>query len=224
MSGWDAAAYGVPASYVEAVRRAGGRPYILAPGEPAEVASLLEGLDGLLLIGGSDVDPARFGQERHPEVYGVDQVRDEFEIALLAASDARLLPTLCVCRGMQIMNVAFGGTLFQHLPDVEGMDDHGDPQSGGPRLHEVTIDAQTHLGEAVAPGGVRSSCHHHQGVERVGDGLRVAARASDGLVEAIERDAGWMVGVQWHPEVTANEDPAQQSVFDAFVARAAGRG
>ncbi|MFM7718641.1 MAG: gamma-glutamyl-gamma-aminobutyrate hydrolase family protein [Actinomycetota bacterium] len=221
VKGWTVGGYGLPANYVDGLRRAGGRPLLILPGDDVPLAEVLDGLDGLLLIGGGDVDPARYGQEAHTANYGLDAVRDDFELALLVEADARALPTLCICRGMQVLNVAFGGTLFQHLPDEGRFLEHGQPTTGEQRLHPVTVEAGTLLAEATGARELRSSCHHHQGVDRVGEGLRVSARAADGLVEGIERDGtGWMLGVEWHPEDTAGEDGAQQGLFDALVARA----
>lgn len=222
VSGWPMEGYGVPATYVDGLRRAGGRVTLLLPEADAPVGDLLDAVDGLLLVGGGDVEPSRSGGA-HARVYGVDLVRDAFEFALLAEADRRRMPTLCICRGMQVMNVAFGGTLFGHLPDEGRFGDHGQPTSGEQHLHPIAVEAGTALAEVVAADVVASSCHHHQGVDRVGDGLRVSARAADGLVEGIEREgAGWMVGVEWHPEDTAGSDAAQQGLFDALIARARG--
>ena len=220
VSGWTMAGYGVPASYVDSVRRAGGRATLLLPDADASVADLLEGLDGLLLIGGGDIEPSRSGGASE-RVYGIDPVRDDFEFALLGEADRRRMPTLCICRGMQVMNVAFGGTLFGHLPDEGRFGDHGQPTSGEQHLHPISVEAGSEIADATSVAVVASSCHHHQGVDRVGDGLRASARAADGLVEGIERvGAGWMVGVEWHPEDTADVDAAQQGLFDALVERA----
>jgi GrpB-like predicted nucleotidyltransferase (UPF0157 family) len=194
------------------MRRAGTRTAILAPGELGAPQDLLEAFDGLLLVGGGDVDPAAYGAEPDLEHnYGVEPDRDRFEIELLLAADRVALPTLCICRGMQVMNVAFGGTLIQHLPDVPDLLEHGVPTAGTSTIHEV----------APEPG-----------IDRVGGELAVTGRSPDGLVEAVERivpdqqdeSASWMVGVQWHPEETAPEDPVQQSLFDALALLARLRG
>jgi putative glutamine amidotransferase len=231
---WPDGGYGVPAPYVDALRRAGARTAILSPGEEGDPEELLEPFDGLLLVGGGDVDPARYGAEPDTEHnYGVEADRDTFETELLRAADRLHLPTLCICRGMQIMNVAFGGTLHQHLPDMPGMLQHGVPLEGTETLHEVTPEPGTLLSAATKSGALACSSHHHQGVDRVGDGLLVSGRSPDGLVEAIEltgadgndpEQTTWMLGVQWHPEETAAADPDQQVLFDAFVNLARWRG
>lgn len=223
VSGWPMGGFGVPENYIEAIWRAGGAPTLLLPGDDTPAADLLAPLRALVLVGGGDIDPSRYGQEPNANNYGADPIRDAFEIDLLVEADRRGTPTLAVCRGMQVMNVAFGGSLFQHLPDEGRFGEHGRPTSGEPSVHDVTLVAGTRVATAAGAPTLRSSCHHHQGVDRVGDGLTVAARAADGLVEAIEREGdGWMVGVEWHPEDTANADPAQQRIFDALVERARG--
>jgi len=219
---WDSAAVALPMQYVAAIRRAGGRTVLIAGGDGASPEEILEPFDALLLAGGGDVDPARYGQEPHETVYGVDRARDELESGLVHAAVEREIPALCVCRGMQVANVALGGTLVQHIPDVAGLGDHGRPPEG-PILHEVTVDEGTLLRRIVGDETIRAASHHHQAIDRLGEGLRVSGRSDDGLVEAFETPGGWLVGVQWHPEETAGEDPAQQALFDAFVAAASVR-
>ncbi len=224
---WPDGGYGVPGPYIEALRRSGARTAIVAPGEPPGAGQTLEPFDGLLLVGGGDVDPARYGAE--PDIehnYGVEPDRDAFEIELLHEAERLRMPVLCICRGMQIMNVAYGGTLHQHLPAVARLLEHGVPLDGTETLHAVTPDPVSYLAATTKSGDLTCSSHHHQGIDRVGDRLRVSGRSPDGLVEAIELDIGptddptlepWIVGVQWHPEETAATDPAQQSLFDALV-------
>jgi putative glutamine amidotransferase len=231
---WPEGGYGVPAPYVEALRRAGARTAIVSPGEPGTPDETLEPYDGLLLVGGGDVDPARYGAAPDTEHnYGVEADRDAFEIDLLLAAERLRVPVLCICRGMQVMNVAYGGTLHQHLPAMPGVLEHGVPLEGTETRHAVTPEPTSYVAAVTKSGDLICSSHHHQGVDRVGDRLRVAGRSPDGLVEAIELDVGptddptiepWVVGVQWHPEETANEDPAQQSLFDALVLLARLRG
>lgn len=226
---WPEGGYGVPAPYLDALRRAGARTAILSPGEVGDRDELLVPFDGLLLVGGGDVDPTRYGAERGAHDYGIDAARDAFEIALLHAADRAAIPTLCICRGVQVMNVAYGGTLHQHLPDMDGLLEHGVPLEDTTSLHDVVPDHETRLAAATASSSLRCSSHHHQGIAAVGDGLRVAGRSSDGLVEAIERNAAsdtdgrWILGVQWHPEETAATDPSQQALFDTLVRLAGDR-
>jgi putative glutamine amidotransferase len=226
---WPHGGYGVPAPYVDRVRSAGGRTGILAPGEPGAAEELLGPFDGLMLVGGGDVEPRRYGAEPGDTLYGLEPDRDAFEIDLVRAAAGTGLPVLCICRGMQVLNVAFGGTLHQHLPAVPGLVPHGLPVEETEALHDVAVEEGTQLHRAVGASSLACSSHHHQGVDRVGDGLRIAGRSADGLVEAIEVPAGvgddtWTLGVQWHPEDTAERDPRQQGLFAELVRRAgAGR-
>jgi putative glutamine amidotransferase len=219
---WGSAAVALPMQYVAAIRRAGGRTVLLAGADGATPEDVLEPFDALLLAGGGDVDPARYGQEPHETIYGVDRDRDELEVGLVRAALLRGVPTLCVCRGMQVANVALGGTLVQHLPDVAGLADHGRPPEG-PILHDVALDEGTLLRRIVGDDVVSAASHHHQAIDRLGEGLVVSGRSDDGLAESFETPEGWLIGVQWHPEETAGEDPAQQALFDAFVEAAAAR-
>jgi putative glutamine amidotransferase len=229
---WPHGGYGVPGPYIECMRRAGARTAIVSPGEHGTPEELLEPFDGLLLVGGGDIDPARYGGKADDtHLYGVEPDRDELEIRLLLAADRMRLPTLCICRGMQAMNVAFGGTLHPHLPDVPGMLQHGVPVLDTQSLHDVEVEHASRLFATTKVSTLAASSHHHQGVDRVGDGLLVSGRTSDGLVEAIERDHDldadldrWMIGVQWHPEDAANGDPAQQALFDGIALLARVRG
>jgi gamma-glutamyl-gamma-aminobutyrate hydrolase PuuD len=210
---WRSPAALIPMAYVRAIEHAGGRPLLVPPSEDG-VEETLGALDGILFSGGSDLDPQTYGQEPHPATDGIVPERDRAELALLAAALERDMPVLAVCRGSQVMNVARGGDLLQHLPDVVGDEkhkhtpgvfaDHDVDLEGGTRL-------QTLLGER-AP--VKS--HHHQGFGRIGDGLHVAARAEDGIVEAIEDPTRrFALGVLWHPE--EGEDFA---LFQALVEEA----
>lgn len=217
--GWGSrTAFAAPAAYVEALRRAGGRPVLLTHPEPDPEATI-EGVDGLLVIGGGDVEPTRYGRPPHPSVAGVDGDRDAAEIGLLRAAAARGLPTLAICRGAQIMNVAFGGALIQHLPETTPLP-HDDRDDDAPSFHDVRTDDASSLRSACGEPVLHCASRHHQGIETLGDGLRATAWTDDGLTEGIERTGGWMVGVQWHPEETAATDPAQQGLFDALVAEA----
>ncbi len=209
----------LPRAYLDAVIRAGGQPVIV--NEAADPKGLLARVDALVLTGGPDVDPARYGQAAHPSVYGVDTVADDFECALADAAVVRSLPVLAICRGIQVLNVARGGALHQHIPDDPGVPAHGEPGvAGGARLHDVALESESLVAEVMDTTRVRASCHHHQAISTLGDGLRVVGRAADGIVEALELDGGFVLAVQWHPEDTAADDPAQQRLFDALVRRA----
>jgi putative glutamine amidotransferase len=221
VSFWKVGGYGVPENYIEAVRRAGGRPAMLLPGDQTPIEEVLEAFDALLLVGGGDIEPSRYGQEQHPEIYGLEPDRDVFEIALLRNADRKRIPTLAICRGMQVMNVAFGGTLIQHLPDHPEYLEHGTPSGRDLARHDVKLAPGSRIAEAAGAEVLSCSTHHHQGVDGVGDGLSATGWSEDGLIEALEREGGWMIGVQWHPEDNAEDDPAQQAVFDALMARAA---
>jgi putative glutamine amidotransferase len=182
----------------------------------------------LLLVGGGDVDPARYGARPADTLYGVEPDRDAFEIELVRAAARVGLPALCICRGMQVLNVAFGGTLHQHLPGMLGLLPHGVPTDGSGAIHDVDVAEDTLLLEAGGRATLACSSSHHQGIDRVGEELVVSGRSADGLVEAVELSSGpgsaWILGVQWHPEDTAEADPAQQGLFAALVRRAAVHG
>jgi gamma-glutamyl-gamma-aminobutyrate hydrolase PuuD len=212
---WEVAAALIPLTYVDAIERAGGRPVILPPSEDG-VEETLDALDGLLLSGGEDLDPAHYGAEAHPETRGVRPDRDRAELALLEGALARDMPVLAVCRGSQVLNVARGGDLVQHLPEVVGDEKHKHTP-GVFADHEVELEPGTRIGELL---GVRApvKSHHHQGYGRIGEGLRQAARAEDGTVEALEDPTKrFAVGVLWHPE--EGEDFA---LFRALVEEARG--
>jgi putative glutamine amidotransferase len=198
---------------------AGGSEAVLAPAplDRNEAAGMLEPFAGLLLLGGGDVDPAVYGQRRHPSCYGVDPVADRFELSLAGAAVALGLPVLAICRGMQVLNVALGGTLEQDISQPG----HGDPL-GQPRLHPVRLKPHSRTAGAMSSETIRGSSSHHQGVRDLGDGLSASGWTEDGLVEAVELDEGWVVGVQWHPERTAETDPGQRGLLGELVSRAGG--
>jgi len=220
---WLEAAIASPAPYAEAVARAGGLGVVLAPEELDRSAAhaVLARFDGLLLTGGIDVDPARYGRSPAPETYGCDPVTDTFEMALLEAALAAAVPTLAICRGLQLLNVNRGGTLHQHITGRPGLVPHGVPNGGGGSLVEVAVEPDSRLAGVLGASAV-GFCHHHQAVDGLGRALRVVARAPDGVIEAVEPldGDGWALAVQWHPEDAAGGDPSQQRLFDSFVAEA----
>jgi putative glutamine amidotransferase len=195
---WDAPAALIPLAYVRAVEAAGGRPLLVPPSADG-VEETLDALDGLIFSGGADLDPASYGAEAHPETNGVRPDRDGAELALLEGALARDMPVLAVCRGSQVLNVARGGDLVQHLPEVVGHEGHKHTP-GVFADHDVDVLPGTRLHEVVGEHAPVKS-HHHQGYGRLGEGLREAARASDGTVEAIEDPSRrFALGVLWHPE------------------------
>lgn len=210
---WDVPAALIPLSYVQAIERAGGRALVVPPTEDG-VEETLDALDGLLLSGGSDLDPSLYGADAHPETRQVRPERDRAELALLRGALARDLPVLAVCRGSQVLNVARGGNLVQHLPDTVGHEAHRE-MPGVFSNHAVEVDPNSRLGGIVG-GSVDVKSHHHQGYGELGEGLRVVARAADGTIEAVEDpERQFALGVLWHPE--EGEDAA---LFEALVAEA----
>ncbi len=219
--GWSGGGYALPERYVAALGRAGARAVLLPPPGATPPEEALAPFDGLLLAGGGDIEPSFYGAGHHPKVYGTDAERDEAELALVGAAMDMGLPTLAICRGLQVLNVALGGTLHQHLPDLGGTHLHGHPVTGESVVHHVKLAAGTRLADACGREALRCMSHHHQGIDRLGQGLTPVAWSEDGLVEGFEADDGaWVVGVQWHPEITAAEDRSQQALFDGFVAHA----
>jgi putative glutamine amidotransferase len=223
VKGWNGGAAAVPERYLAPLRQAGAVPAILPQWPGIRPAEVIERFDGLLLLGGGDVDPARYGAKRHRRAYGVDPQRDELEIGLVLAADRAGFPTLAVCRGIQVVNVAFGGTLHQHLPAMGGAVEHAPaPRTEMFVKHKVEVAEESRLAAATGRSVLSCSSHHHQGIDRVADGLVPAAWSEDGLVEAVERPSGWLVAVQWHPEDSAADEPAQQALFDSLARLAAG--
>ncbi len=223
--GWTAGVYALPDRYVAALRRAGARSVLLPPTSAAPPEEALAPFSGLLLAGGGDLEPARYGAGAHPDVYGTQTERDEAELALVRAAMGMRLPTMAICRGLQVLNVAAGGTLHQHLPEMDGMHIHGHPVTGESVFHDVKVAPRTRLSDACGCETLLCTSHHHQGIDRLGEGLVATAWSGDGLVEGIEADTdeAWVLGVQWHPETTAADDPCQQALFDGFVVQARAR-
>jgi len=220
---WDNLAVLVARAYCDAVQRAGGLALVLPP-DPALVQDpdeVLDLLDGLILAGGADIDPATYGARRHRRTGHSVPERDRFEIALARCALERDLPLLGICRGMQLLNVARGGTLIQHLPDTQGHEDHRrSPGSFDDADHDVRLAAGSLAARAAGETVHRTKSHHHQGVDRLGEGLRVTGWAVlDDLPEAIEDPTrSWALGVQWHPEVDE-----ESGIIPALVAAATAR-
>lgn len=209
---WSEAADLLPASYAAGVRTAGGVALMLPTGPPETADYALDAVHGLLIAGGPDVDPMRYGAPRDAATGEPRPNRDEWELALARAAIARDLPLLAVCRGMQVLNVALGGELRQHLPDELGSDLHC-PTVGVHGRHRVALATGSTL-HAVLGDDTEVATYHHQGVARLGEGLTATGWADDGVIEGVElAQRRWVVGVQWHPEAFAGEP-----IFAAFVA------
>ncbi|SDP34342.1 putative glutamine amidotransferase [Streptomyces sp. cf386] len=196
---------------IEAVWRAGGEPASIHPAS-GDVAARLARFDGVLLPGGGDLAPHRYGSaDIHDSVYDVDDLQDTFDLEVAWHTLDLGVPLLAVCRGLQVVNVALGGTLEQDMGGPEREHRHS--------VHPVPIGPGTLLEQATGAEKAEASCYHHQRVDRLGEGLAVTARADDGTVEGLELPGakGWFTAVQWHPEDTAHRDPAQQGLFDALV-------
>jgi len=209
--------------YVKSVERAGGLPLVLAPGVPGDAGDLLDRLDGLVLTGGSDVDPALYGQPPDPKLGPVIRARDDFELALAREAVIRDAPILAICRGHQVLNVARGGTLVQDIPSVVvGGVEHDARCERWERSHEVRVLQNTRLREILGRETVAVNSFHHQAVDRLGEGLVVSAySAGDRVVEAIEMpDRRFVVGVQWHPESFWNRPDGFGALFQALVVAA----
>jgi len=210
----------LPTAYVDALRASRGLAVLATPGE-AEPEELLERLDGLVLSGGGDLDPAGYGAESRAHTYSVSPERDAFETALIRGALARGLPTLAICRGMQILNVALGGDLYVHLPDVVGEAVPHRASQTEASFHSVRLAPGTPLSERLGAQALAEvPSWHHQALCRLGTGLRAVAWAPDGVVEAVELPGeSQLVAVQWHPEL-AGETAAGRGLFDALVAGA----
>jgi len=214
---WYDTSYSVPSHYVDAVRRAGGNPVLLPPGEEGWERWLAV-VDGVVVTGGADVDAALYGGDPAHKMQQKPQVdRDNTEIAITKHLVAGSLPALFVCRGMQVLNVAMGGTLDQHVADSVDEDIHR-IEGDGWAYHPVEVKPDSLAAKAMGGGSVTGATGHHQAIDRLGAHLEPVAWAADGVIEAIEVEGDtWLVGVQWHPEVTAHSDAAQQGLFDGLV-------
>jgi putative glutamine amidotransferase len=216
-------------AYTNALVAVGLIPIILPPVDPVLAVAAMTDIAGLVLTGGEDIDPHRFGQEPHPQTGTPHAGRDAYEIALARAAYERRVPTLAICRGAQVMNVALGGTLVQDIATQHpGGIDHDQSGRRNDRVHEIEIARTSRLADIVSSTNIFANSSHHQSVDRVGDGLRVVATSPDGIVEGVEATdpAWWMVAVQWHPEeLTATAEDWDRRLFSAFAdeVRAAGR-
>jgi putative glutamine amidotransferase len=223
---WDQQAFLLPRSYIDAVQRAGGLALMLPADDNAigDPDSVLDLIDGLILAGGADIDPGAYGSERHAETLGTVPERDTFEIALTRRAFERDLPLLGICRGMQLMNVARGGTLLQHLPESHGHSDHRrNPGSFDGADHDVRLRDGSLAARAAGETTHGTKSHHHQAVDRLGEGFEITGWSTlDELPEAIEApESRFALGVQWHPEADETSRLIEALVAEAAAARAA---
>jgi putative glutamine amidotransferase len=209
-------------SYPRSVERAGALPVVIPPVDVTHVESLLERLDGLMLSGGPDIHPSAYGAEAHPALGPTERDLDTFEVALVRAADARGMPILGVCRGLQMLNVARGGTLVQDIPDAISTDiQHRQELPGRIPTHAIVIEPGSRLEGVMGRERHEVNSFHHQAIDRLGRHLRAVAWAPDGVIEGIEApDRDFLVGVQWHAESLAERED-QTGLLTAFVAAAA---
>jgi putative glutamine amidotransferase len=214
--------------YVEGVAGAGGAPVVLPPvGDESAAEALIHSLDGLLLSGGSDLDPCYYGEEPVPELGVTLPERDAFEMALVGLALRRGMPVFGICRGMQVLNVALGGTLYQDLPsqwDRDVLKHRQDTPKWQP-THEVRVSEGSYIAKVMGRGKVKVNSYHHQGIRDLAEGLVVTGRSSDGVIEAVEAadlSERWLLGVQWHAEAMRGAGPQQESLFEAHVSAAEG--
>ena len=214
--------------YLDAILRAGGEPVVISP-QPLMVEdarAMMQRFDGLVLMGGADVNPALYGQTAGIHIYGVQPEQDAFESALLNASLNADIPVLAVCRGMQLANVVLGGSLVQHLGELANASkllDHAPkqfPVGEEFALHRIDIEPNSQMASALGATQINGASFHHQGIDRLASDLIAVGYAPDGILEAVEHRTKWLLGMQWHPEDTAATDLLQQNLYNAFVQRA----
>jgi putative glutamine amidotransferase len=212
------------AAYVRALEAAGLVPVVLPPLHAAHAERALEAVSGLVLTGGEDVAPWRYGESPHHALGTVNEARDAFELALITAARDHSLPTLAICRGIQVLNVALGGTLIQDiLSQCPSALPHARKDARDARVHEIQVDRGSRLAEVLEAERVTVNSAHHQAIASLADGLRVTARAPDGIIEGAEWDGDdwWAVGVQWHPEeLIETPESWDRGLFAAFAAKA----
>jgi putative glutamine amidotransferase len=208
-------ALGLP--YLRGLEAAGGLPVVMPPLDESAIEPLLDRFDGICLSGGPDLDPGNYGASPHPELGPTEPDLDRFELAVARRADAREMPILAICRGTQALNVVRGGVLHQHLPELSTEISHRQRTPGDQPSHAVAIEAGSRLAAALGAEEIDVNSFHHQAIDRLGEGLRVSARAPDGTVEAIEDPAReFLIGVQWHAETLVHR-PYEAALFRAFV-------
>ena len=210
-------------TYLRALEAAGALPMVIPPLPEEAIGTLIDRLDGICLSGGPDLDPDTYGARRHPELGPTELDLDRFELAMARRADAREMPILSICRGTQALNVARGGTLHQHLPDVSAEIPHRQKNPGNETSHTIEIEPGSRLAAALedneveVPDALDVNSFHHQAIERLGEGLKVTARAPDGTIEAVEDPSRpFLIGVQWHAETLVHR-PYEAALFRHFV-------
>jgi putative glutamine amidotransferase len=210
-------------AYVRALESAGLVPLVLPPLNASHAERALDAVSGLVLTGGEDVAPWRYGEPPHPALASVNEPRDAFELSLITAARDRGLPTLAICRGIQVLNVALGGTLVQDIPSqCPRALSHSPGDGRAARVHDIAVDSDSRLAEVLNANRLSVNSAHHQCIARVADGLRVTARSPDGIIEGAEWESAdwWAVGVQWHPEeLIETPEPWDRGLFASFAAR-----
>jgi len=219
VEGWPlTSAVAAASTYIDAIQRAGGQEAVLMPRQidESDAEDLISRFDGVLLMGGGDLDPKHYGQEPVPEVYGISRERDDFEIAIARTAVRMQVPLLAICRGIQVLNVALGGTLHQHITVIGSPTSHGSGTEWA--THAVQLQEGSRLADIVG-STVVSACasHHHQAIQNLAPSLKAVGWSDDGVIEAVESEEDSILAVQWHPELTAATDPVQQSLFDELV-------
>jgi putative glutamine amidotransferase len=224
-SGGELEAHVVNGVYTAAVARSGGSPIVLPPLDPDEASRILDRIDGMVLSGGGDIDPAFYGGKLRDDMYAIDPRRDEFEFALVREAQKRRMPTLAICRGLQVVNVALGGSLIEDIPSEVGSTDHA---VRGPEVvdchQDVTIEEGSLVAAAIGDTEACVNSIHHQAVRQVAPGLRARGWTDDGVIEVLDpEDHAWpLLAVQWHPEYLAvKDDPASLALFKTLVHSAA---
>jgi len=208
----------LPANYLDEVERAGGIPVIIPP-IGLDVPKILEKLDGIILSGGVDIDPAEYGGQYKEEVYGVNSERDHYELKLAALALENQVPTLAICRGLQVINVALGGSLVEHIPDEYGESVLHRGENLNKVEHPVSIEADSRLARIIGRTAFNCPSFHHQCIRMTAPQFKVVAQSADGVIEAIESEQyRKVIAVQWHPEYTAKTDHSQRHLFSALVA------
>ena len=209
--------FDMPARYIESLQRAGSVAVIVTP-VSSSIDSIIDNFDGFVLTGGGDVNPTHYAGKQHETIYGVNAERDQFELNLAKRLAQRSVPTMAICRGLQVLNVALGGTLVEHIPDDYGQTVIHRSDDFDSEIHTVYLNRASKLAEAMGCTEFECASFHHQSIRDIAPGFSICATAADGVIEAVESaNHPNIMAIQWHPEFTADNDPLQQGLFDTFV-------